>query len=109
MDQIYAQITACKDTPPRPVVLKNLIFLVRTVTFGKTKALHHFEAAIRISRKSALQGIEAQALMHIGLLHKAKKNLPEARRHLEQAREVAATLDWRFINDKIAAELRAIE
>ncbi len=72
MDQIYAQITACKDTPPRPVVLKNLIFLVRTVTFGKTKALHHFEAAIRISRESALQGIESQALMHIGMLHKAK-------------------------------------
>ncbi len=108
MDQIYAQITACKDTPPLPVVLKNLIFLVRTVTFGKTKALHHFEAAIEISRKSALQGIEAQAVMHIGLLYKAKRNLPEARRHLEEAQTVAATLEWKFINDKIAAELTAI-
>ena len=98
-----------KDKPPLTVVLKNFGFLVRTMPFGKSKALHHFEAAIEISRKSALQGIEAEALMHIGLLHKAKRNLPEARRHLEEAQAVAATLEWQFINDKIAAELTAIE
>ena len=109
LGQIYTQIAEGKDTPPLPVVLKNLIFLIRTVPFGKAKALHQFEAAIRISRKSALHGIEAQALMHIGLLHKAKRNLREARRHLEEAQAVAATLEWQFINDKIAAELTAIE
>jgi hypothetical protein len=109
LGQIYARIAAGKDTPSLPVVLKNLIFLVRTVPFGKAKALHHFEVAIEISRKFALQGIEAQALMHIGLLYKAKKSLPEARRHLEEAQAVAATLEWQFINDKIAAELTAIE
>ena len=47
--------------------------------------------------------------MHIGLLHKAKRNLLEARRHLQEAQAVAATLKWQFINDKIAAELTAIE
>ena len=109
LGQIYGKIVAGKDTPPLAVVLKNLIFLVRTVPFGKAKALHHFSEAIRISREFAMQGIEAQALMHIGLLHKAKRNLPEARRHLEEAQDVAATLDWQFINDKIAAELLAIE
>ena len=108
LGQIYAQITAGKDKPPLSVVLKNLVFLVRAVPFGKSKALHHFEAAIEISRKSALQGIEAQALMHIGLLYKAKRNLPQARRHLAEAQVVAKTLEWQFINDKIAAELTAI-
>ena len=108
LGQIYAQIAAGKDKPPLSVVLKNLVFLVRTIPFGKAKALHHFEAAIRISKKSALQGIEAEALMHIGLLHKAKKSLPEARRYLEEAQAVAATIESQFINDKIAAELTAI-
>ena len=92
-----------------PVVFKNLMFLIRTLPFGKAKALHHFEAAIRISRKSALQGIEAQALMDIGLLYKAKRNLPEARRSLEEARAVAATVEWKFINDKIAAEIQSLD
>ena len=34
--------------------------------------------------------------------------MPEARRYLEEARDVAATLKWQFINDKIATELRAL-
>ena len=89
-------------------MLKNLIFLIRTVPFGKAKALKHFEAAIQISRNSAFPGIEAMALMHIGLLHKAKRNLPEARRHLEEAQTVAAPLKWQFINDRIASELQAL-
>ncbi len=108
LGQIYAQMAAGKDKPPLSVVFKNLVFLVRTVPFVKAKAIHHFEAAIQISRKSALQGIEAQALMHIGLLYKAKRKLPEARRHLEEAQTVAATIEWQFINDKIAAELAAV-
>jgi len=109
LGQIYAQIAAGKDTPPLRVVLRNLIFLAGAVPLSKGKAFRHFQAAIGISQNSAMRGIEAQALMHIGLLHKAKMNLPEARRHFKEARDVAATVDWQFIKDKIATELAAIE
>ena len=109
LGQIYAKIATGNHMPSLRVVLQNLIFLLRTVPFGRAKALHHFEAAIGISKKFALKGVEAQALMHMGLLHKAKKNLPEARRHLEEARAVAAMIDWRFINDEIAKEIKDIE
>ena len=65
-------------------------------------------AALRIGRGTGINGIVAQALMDVGLVHKARKRLPEAQRSLEEAKTVAENLDWQFINDKIAAELLAL-
>ena len=108
LGEIYLKIALGKDKPPPTVLLRNAFFLLRTIPFAKTKALQQFEEAARIGRDARLSGTIAQALMGMGVVHRASKRLPEAQRSLREAKAVAATIKWRFLNDKIDAELEAL-
>jgi transcriptional regulator with AAA-type ATPase domain/tetratricopeptide (TPR) repeat protein len=71
------------------------------------RARRQLEEAIRLARESGLMGVLARSLLGLGLLCEAEGRRDDARRHLEQAREMADTLASPVLSQRIQAALEA--
>ena len=66
-------------------MLKNIIFLLKTIPFAARRAESHLNKAIEICRELGAKGILASALLDLGNLHKAKRRIEQARDHIAEA------------------------
>ena len=82
-----------QEKPPLSVLLRNLGFILLTIPFAAGKARHQLELAARIAEDEGSTAVHAWALMDLGLLAKAKKRSGDARRYLEQAHQLAHSVD----------------
>jgi class 3 adenylate cyclase/tetratricopeptide (TPR) repeat protein len=89
-------------------LIKNLGFLVKNVPFAGKKAENHFNKAIQIAKEIGAASILGEAKLGLGMLHKAKGRIEEARDYiaksiqifeqtgaetnLQQAKQILATL-----------------
>jgi tetratricopeptide (TPR) repeat protein len=87
---------------------KNIGFLVKNVPFASKKAEDHFNKAIEVAKGIGANGILGQAYLDLGILHKTKGRIDQARKcisnaialfekceariFLEQAKEALASL-----------------
>jgi len=66
-------------------VIKNIGFVVKNVPFASRQAEKHINAAIEAAKEIGAKGILAGAYYDLGLLHKAKKRIDQARQCFSEA------------------------
>jgi len=105
LGEVYLQMVLGQEKPPLSVLLRNLGFILLNIPFAAAKARHHLELTARIAEDEGSTAIHAWALMDLGLLAKAKKRSGEARRYLEQAHQLAHSVDAYETAEKSKAAL----
>ena len=93
---------------PAAVLARNFGFLIKTVPFASRKAEYHLNRSMKTAEEIGNKPILATACLDLGLLHKAKGRIEEARdfiaksiqifeqtgaeTNLQQAQKILATL-----------------
>jgi tetratricopeptide (TPR) repeat protein len=94
LGEAYLRMATSSERPPLRLLLKNVGFVLTNVPFALSKAQRYLDEALRRCRTVEMPGYLAQCLYDLGLLHKARKRLLEARacltEALGEARSVAA-------------------
>jgi tetratricopeptide (TPR) repeat protein len=109
LGKVYSQIVEGAGPISPSTMVKNIGFLIKNVPFAGKKAEEHFSRAIEVANEIGAKGPMGQAYLDLGLLHKAKKRIEQARRciseaiqlfeqygaefYLKQAREALASLE----------------
>jgi len=108
LGQVYLQIVAKTAPISLPIMAKNVGFLLKNVPSAGKKAEDHFNKAIEVAKGIGANGILGQAYLDLGILHKTKGRIDQARKcisnaialfekceariFLEQAKEALASL-----------------
>jgi class 3 adenylate cyclase/tetratricopeptide (TPR) repeat protein len=90
--EIYLELLTPKERAPFWVVLRNLPFLAYARLRGARRALALLDQVLRNEQFSERGFICARAHLGIGLVHKIRKDVTEARRHLERAGAIMAAV-----------------
>jgi tetratricopeptide (TPR) repeat protein len=88
LGKIYLQIAERAAPMTLSTIAKNIGFLVKNVPFAGKKAEYHFNKAIEVAKEIGAKGVQAQALLDLGLLHKAKGRMGQARKHISKSIEL---------------------
>jgi hypothetical protein len=107
LGEIYLQMAIGTKKPTPVIILKNLWFLLRTLSVARRKARRQFEEVVRGARACNMPGLLARALYGLGVLSVAEKRLHEARSHFEEALQVAETSEL-YIAGKIRSALDSL-
>lgn len=108
LGNVYLNIALMEEKPAFGVIIRNIVFLLRTVPFAAAKAQYHLEEAESFFRSVDAPALRASALMSLGLLAKAKKRYEEARAYLEEAFQSSDVVDGRVLCEKIDAVLEIL-
>jgi class 3 adenylate cyclase len=108
LGKIYLQMVARSKPVPKSVLARNIGFLIKTIPFASKKAEYHLNRAIKMAEEIGNKARLAASLLDLGLLHKAKGRIAEAREciaksiqifeqtgaetNLQQAKQILATL-----------------
>jgi tetratricopeptide (TPR) repeat protein len=79
LGKIYLQIVEGNNLPSFFTLARNIGFMVKNVPSADKKAEGHFKMAIEITKEIGAKNYMAQAYFHLGLLHKAKKRIDQAK------------------------------
>jgi tetratricopeptide (TPR) repeat protein len=102
LGQVYLHIMNKSVSVPLSTMVKNIGFILRNVPFAATKAEEHLKKAIEVSKEIGAKGILGQAYLDLGLLHKAKGRL-------EQARECVSESVKIFEQNEAEAHLKLVK
>ena len=75
LGKIYSQIYLGEGSISFATLLKNAVFLTKTIPFAGKRAEYHFNKAVETAHKIGAIGLMGQAYLDLGLLHKAKKEV----------------------------------
>ena len=108
LGKIYLQMVERSKPVPAAVLARNFGFLIKTVPFASRKAEYHLNRSMKTAEEIGNKPILATACLDLGLLHKAKGRIEEARdfiaksiqifeqtgaeTNLKQAKKILATL-----------------
>jgi tetratricopeptide (TPR) repeat protein len=109
LGKVYLQIVERATPMTLSTIAKNIGFLIRNVPFASKKAEYHFKKAIEVAKEVGAKAILGQAYLDLGLLHKAKGRMDQAREffstsielfeqceaegYLKQAKEALASVE----------------
>jgi predicted ATPase/class 3 adenylate cyclase len=88
LGQVYLQIVNKSVPVNLSTMVKNIGFILRNVPYAGTKAEEHFKKAIQIAKEIGAKGILAQAYLDLGLLHKAKGRIEQARECITESVQI---------------------
>lgn len=108
LGEIYLSIVLGVKVP-LSVMIRNAGFLIRTLPFAAFKAEKCFRRGEERMRACENTSMLAWALMDLGVLAKAKRRQAEARAYLEEAIDLADSVDAYAIADKSKAALRDLD
>lgn len=108
LGMIHLLLATGTQKPDLALLRRNLLFLMKTLPFAKSRAVAHFDIAIALGREIGMQGVLAQALCGKGLALRAAKRLDAAREALTEARHVVAGIRWTMIQDRIEGALKEL-
>jgi class 3 adenylate cyclase/tetratricopeptide (TPR) repeat protein len=80
LGKVYSRIARRVGPSSARVIFLNMSFFAVKGIVAQKKARQHLLSAKEISRQIGAKGISGQALFEIGLLHKARRQFPEARK-----------------------------
>ncbi|MGD9036650.1 MAG: hypothetical protein PVF10_08840, partial [Syntrophobacterales bacterium] len=108
LGKIYLQMVERSKPVPAAVLARNIGFLIKTVPFASRKAEYHLNRAVKAAEEIGNKATLATACLDLGLLHKARGRIAEARdciaksiqifeqtgaeTNLQQAKKALATL-----------------
>ena len=87
--QVYLQMAISEDRPPLSVMLRNFVFLLRTLPFVKQKARHYLQSALEKYRIQDNTSAIARCLYSIGSLDLAENHFDEAKINFQEAHDLA--------------------
>lgn len=108
LGMIHLLLATGTQKPDLSLLRRNLLFLIKTLPFAKSRAVAHFDMAIALGREIGMQGVLAQALCGKGFVLKAANRLDAARETLNEARQVVAGLRWSMMQDRIEGALKEL-
>jgi len=79
LGKVYFQIVAGEEKISLVTMVKNIGFVVKNVPFAAKKAEDHFNKAIEVAKEIGARGVEGQAFLDLGRLHKVKGRKEKAR------------------------------
>jgi tetratricopeptide (TPR) repeat protein len=85
LGNVYLQIVQGEGKLSMPIMLKNIIFLIKNVPLASRKAEEHFNRAIEVAKEIGAKGTEGQAYLDLGSLHKTKKKTKQAHEYISEA------------------------
>ncbi|MGV1013944.1 MAG: hypothetical protein ACOYB4_03140, partial [Methyloceanibacter sp.] len=103
LGEIYRALAAKR--PPLRLLRQNARFFIGALPSAKRRAREHLEAAVRYAQEADTQGMLAQALAGLGFLSAGLGQQAEARKYLDEARQIAGTLGAEKLSARIAAAL----
>ena len=103
--EIYLELAIGNEKPSFSVIIKNLPFLIRTLPFAKSRARNHLQNAVDLFRKMDCPGGIARCLIVLAKLDIAGMKNDLARQKLNEAREIAVSVDALAVVRDVDAEL----
>ena len=85
LGRVYLVMVLGEEEVNLSIMLRNLVFLLKTIPLAKRRAESHFRKAIEVSREIGAKGILASAHFDLGRLHKAKGRIEQAKEHIGKA------------------------
>ena len=85
LGKVYLQIIQRAGPMSFSTVTRNIGFLMKNVPVAGKKGEHHFNKAIEVAKEIGAKGILSQAYLDLGLLHKAKGRIDQARECISEA------------------------
>jgi tetratricopeptide (TPR) repeat protein len=86
--RVYLQIVEGAGPISVSTMAKNIGFLIKNVPFASKKAEEHFNRAIGVAKEIGAKGMLGTAYLDLGLLHKSKKRIEEAKRCISEAIQI---------------------
>jgi predicted ATPase/class 3 adenylate cyclase len=105
LGETYLQMAIASEKPPFAVMLRDLLFLIRTLPFARAKARRHLESALDSFRRFDCPSHVARCLYDLGLLDRNEKRTAVARTKFAEARDVAASVEATTLVRDIEAAL----
>jgi class 3 adenylate cyclase/tetratricopeptide (TPR) repeat protein len=93
LGQMYLAMLDKSNSISLSTVVKNIGFLMKNVPFAAKKAEVHLNKAIDVAKEIGLNGIQGQACLNLGLLHKAKKRVDKAKECISEAIKIFEETD----------------
>jgi class 3 adenylate cyclase/tetratricopeptide (TPR) repeat protein len=88
LGRVYLRIVNKSAPVTLSTMAKNIGFILKNVPSAGVKAEKHFKKAIQVSKEIGAKGILAQACLDLGLLHKAKGRLEQAKECISEAIQI---------------------
>ena len=86
MGKVYAKIAQGGGGKKNfSFLVKNIVFLIKTVPFARKKAEEYLNVAMKTAREIGAKSVLGQAYLEMGLLHKAKGKTEKARECISNA------------------------
>ena len=93
LGKVYFQIFEGSGPISLSVMVKNLVFLLRSVPSASKKAESHFNKAIEVANQIGANGTLGITYLDLGLLHRAKGRLDQAKDCISKAIQVFEQCD----------------
>jgi tetratricopeptide (TPR) repeat protein len=88
LGNIYFQMATGAGPVKWSALLKNAVFLAKTLPVASKRAEYHFNKAVDLAQEIGARGIEGQAYLDLGLLYKTQKRKDQAQQYISKAIEV---------------------
>ena len=85
LGKLYFQIGAGEGPIDKSILLKNAVFLIKTLPIARNRAESHFKRAVKKAGEMGIKGIAGQSYLDLGLLYQTKKKKKTAARYIEKA------------------------
>jgi len=85
LGKIYFQIATGEGSLSLASLLRNAVFLARTLPVASKRAEYHFKKAIDMAKEIGAKGVIGQAYLDLGLLYKTKKRKNQAKQYISKA------------------------
>lgn len=86
--KVYFEIIQGSAPISFSMLIKNLGFIIKHVHSAYKKSIYWYTQAIELAEEIGAIGIEAQAHLDLGIIHKVKKQDAKAREHFEKAIDI---------------------
>jgi tetratricopeptide (TPR) repeat protein len=88
LGKIYSQIASGEGPLHLSTLLKNAVFLAKTLPIARKRAEYHFNKAVELAKEIGAKGVEGQAYLDLGMLYKTKKKKDLAKQYISKAIQV---------------------
>jgi len=90
LGRIYFQISTGEGEVSLSTMIKNIVFLIKTIPVASKRAEYHLKKAVELANEVGTKGVLAQAYLNLGLLYmtKKRKEKEKAKQYIFQAIEL---------------------
>lgn len=108
LGEIYLRLASGEEKPPFSVVLKNIVFLARTLPFAKSLARREFRKSLDGSKYLNAPSWIATSMYRLGVLDRLCNHVDDARENFRQAREISESAGVKSLTRRIDEAMTAL-